>query len=461
MIQAPNRLRPLLGLATFALIGSPVLAQDSSADSASAGATASAKTAWHTGYALIDDSHLSLHLRNIYKAGTSTPDASLPPNYHTWVQASSLDFSSGYWADTVGFDLSYDTALNISTGTDASGFTDGTLPRNPASFSRIGEHALKLKWQGGETRFKSRLGVQKVSNMGMLHARDSRALEKLYSGARLDAEQGAWSGLVAVVDASIDRNETFKRRFTTAKGTAIDYLATAQIKWEPQKNRSLLYFAGAAPHYVAREGLEGVWQTDPTEKGSLKAEGFLYHNRALSVWQQENANARRGFDRDAYHAAVRLSGQADKTLLQGGATYTHAPNSNPNGMGFFEYNIARNAVGRFVSPAYNGMIDYMYHRELMVFGTAVQPLNRELSVGAGAYYGSGMKYKGVDLAHGDVMVFVEYKPSFLKGLHTVVAYDWSRNWREVQGAPDVSQGRQLNASKTGPMIRLDYRHEFF
>lgn len=75
MIQAPNRLRPLLGLATFALIGSPALAQDSSTGSAPTGA----QPAWHTGYALIDDSHLSLHLRNLYKAGTSTPDAGLPP----------------------------------------------------------------------------------------------------------------------------------------------------------------------------------------------------------------------------------------------------------------------------------------------------------------------------------------------------------------------------------------------
>lgn len=457
MTQAPTCLRTLAGLAALTLLGSPAFAQDSATDNA----RGDTPRAWQTGAALIDDSHLSLHLRNLYKAGTSTPDAGLPPSYHTWAQASSLDFSSGYWADTVGFDLSYDTALNISTGTDASGFTDGTLPRNPASFSRIGEHALKLKWQGGETRFKSRLGIQKVSNMGMLHARDSRALEKLYSGARLDVEQGPWSGLVAVVDATIDRNETFKRRFTTAKGKAIDSLATAQIKWEPQKNRSLLYFAGAATHYVMREGLEGVWQADPTQKGSLKAEGFLYHNRALSVWQQENATARRGFDRDAYHAAVRLSGQADQTWLQGGATYTHAPNSNPNGMGFFEYNIARNAVGRFVSPAYNGMIDYMYHRELMVFGSVTQALSREFNVGTWVYYGSGMKYKGMGLAHGDVMVFVEYKPAFLKGLHAVVAYDWSRNWREVGGVPDVSQGRQINASKTGPMIRLDYRHEFF
>jgi hypothetical protein len=97
----------------------------------------------------------------------------------------------------------------------------------------------------------------------------------------------------------------------------------------------------------------------------------------------------------------------------------------------------------------------------MAFGMATQALTREFGVGAAAYYGSGMKFKGVGLAHGDVMVFVEYKPELIKGLHTVVAYDWSRNWREVQGAPDVSQGRQLNASKTGPMIRLDYRHEFF
>lgn len=461
MNHAPTRLRPMLGLATLAMIWGPALAQDSSVGRVNADAKADAQGAWHSGQALMDDSHLSLHLRHLYKAGTSTPDAGLPPNYHTSVQAASLDFTSGYWAETLGFDLSYDTALNISTGTDASGFTDGTLPRHPASFSRIGEHVVKLKWQGDGTQFKSRIGLQKVSNMGMLHARDSRALEKLYNGARLDGTQGAWSGLVAVVDATMDRNETFKRRFTTAKGTAVDYLATAQIKWEPQKNRSLLYFTGAAPHYVMREGLEGVWQADPAQKGSLKAEGFLYHNRALSVWQQENANARRGFDRNAYHAAIRLSAQVDKTFVQGGTTYTHAPNSNPNGMGFFEYNIARNAVGRFASPAYNGMIDYMYHRELMAFGMATQALTREFGVGAAAYYGSGMKFKGVGLAHGDVMVFVEYKPELIKGLHTVVAYDWSRNWREVQGAPDVSQGRQLNASKTGPMIRLDYRHEFF
>ena len=68
MIHAPTRLRPLLGLATLTLIASPLLAQDNSADNASNSANNGAKPAWHTGYALIDDSHLSLHLRNLYKA---------------------------------------------------------------------------------------------------------------------------------------------------------------------------------------------------------------------------------------------------------------------------------------------------------------------------------------------------------------------------------------------------------
>src|SRR5450830_1620877 len=89
LIQAPTRLRPLLGLATLTLMAIPALAQDNPADNAS-NTRSGAKPAWHTGYALIDDSHLSLHLRNLYKAGTSTPDAGLPPNYHTSVQASSL-----------------------------------------------------------------------------------------------------------------------------------------------------------------------------------------------------------------------------------------------------------------------------------------------------------------------------------------------------------------------------------
>lgn len=395
---------------------------------------------------LLGGSQLDLSLRNLYRSGNASewdPDL-LPHHYSTWVQGIGLDYRSGYWQDRLGFGLSYESVINLRTRTE-NGYTDNMLPPDLDSFSKLGQAYLRYQQPG----LSAQLGWQRMYNVGVIHARDSRAAQKSYHGLRLDGQAGQWSGLVAVVDRTSDRHEPELRRFYSRNGRhQLDHIVSGQVKWESASNNYLQYFAGAADRYLFRQGLEASWQAQPSR---LRLEGFLYHNRGLHWWEGQD------FSRDAYHLGFKASSELGAFTLSGGGSHTWAKPRNPSELGFFYFNLARNAVGRFASPAYNGIFDYMHDRETMLFAALSYRPQAATRIGVAAYHGSGMRSQNVPLRHWDVLGFIEHKPPQVKNLTLRLMADYGHSWKRTRnGQVDVTSGQQINKPKIGSGFQLDY-----
>lgn len=395
---------------------------------------------------LLGGSRLDLSLRNLYRSGNASewdPDL-LPHHYSTWVQGLSLDYRSGYSQDRLGFGMSYESVINLRTRTE-NGYTDNMLPRDLGSFSKLGQAYLRYQQPG----LSAQVGWQHMYNVGVIHARDSRAAQKSYQGLRLDGEAGKWSGLLAVVDRTSDRHEPEKRRFYSRDGRhQLNHIVSGQVKWESAKNNSLLYFAGEADRYLFRQGLETSWQAQPS---GLRLEAFFYHNRGLSWWERQD------FSRDAYHFGFKASRELGPFTLSGGGSHTWAKPQNPSDLGFFYFNLARNAVGRFASPAYNGIFDYLHDRETMLFAALGYRPQTSTHIGMAAYHGTGMRYQQVPLRHWDVLGFIEHKPPQLKNLRLLLMVDYGQSWKRTRnGQADVASGQQINKPKIGSGFQIDY-----
>ncbi len=137
----------------------------------------------------VDDSSMNIHLRNYYK-NQNVKDGTAKADKDTgWAQAIRADFSSGYYADIIGFDLSthYSLKLHESLGDDDSSDTGLFRPGSLKNGKRKGESygktfgAVKVNLMNN--------GVAKYGRMRLdtplLNESDSRALpsttEALYA----------------------------------------------------------------------------------------------------------------------------------------------------------------------------------------------------------------------------------------------------------------------------------------
>ena len=62
----------------------------------------------------MDDSSLNIHLRNYYMNKDVQKNTAKADKDKSWTQAFRADFSSGYFADIIGVDLSAHYALRLS-----------------------------------------------------------------------------------------------------------------------------------------------------------------------------------------------------------------------------------------------------------------------------------------------------------------------------------------------------------
>lgn len=119
---------------------------------------AAAGDGWLNDTPLFSQSHLSLNARNYWKY--LKENESQPKEVHNaWGQAFTLNYSSGYLFDIVGFDASYSGIIKLAASdyfstrgllyNDGAGFDKG----NASGFNKPGQRYLKLKLGDGELAF--------------------------------------------------------------------------------------------------------------------------------------------------------------------------------------------------------------------------------------------------------------------------------------------------------------------
>ena len=137
---------------------------------------------------LIEDGSLDLHLRNYFKKNTEKTPASA--SGHQWSQALSLNYSSGYLGNIIGFDLGGHYALKLKSDIK-DGVDPGLLRDKDGSGRSFGKGAYAVKFNLMD------YGVAKYGRMfldtPLLEDSYSRSLPSLTEGFYADGTFGDFS----------------------------------------------------------------------------------------------------------------------------------------------------------------------------------------------------------------------------------------------------------------------------
>ncbi|MDN6651598.1 MAG: OprD family porin, partial [Enterobacterales bacterium] len=133
---------------------------------------------------LFEDSHLDLTLRNIWMLNTTDQRADFDVgDQNAWAQAIHLDYSSGWYQDTVGFDASWYGVSKLYANKDFYG-RDLLRDNNghAEGFNKVGQLFAKAKF-GEQKRFMNVYGGwRKLNKFGAITTNTSRAVPSTWEG---------------------------------------------------------------------------------------------------------------------------------------------------------------------------------------------------------------------------------------------------------------------------------------
>lgn len=419
----------------------------------------STNQAEHPFYNLIHDSHADLSLRNVFK-NLSTQDYGERSNQTAWGQGITLDYQSGYFADMLGVDASYYGVIKLAASDDFWGrsvlYNDNGRAKG---FNKIGQLYAKGRVGDDDTYLHLYSGWQQIKKWGALN-NSTRAIPSTYLGWRGEAASGPLRVRGAYVTRYSDRDSPDKIHFMTADKKQISSIATGELSYN-RKGYNAQYFFGESHNYLQRHGLELGWQPGALAEHRVKLASQFYFNHGLSDWTSMSSS-RKTFDDDAYHVGVNAEWRAERWKHKVGASYTRA--ALADGLGRFEWHLAKHSRGTFNSMADSWGNDYVGDKERMLawtFGYGVTP---EIEVGMVTNYGWGMKYQGRKIERGETLMYSRWTPSqpALKNLSFQLSGGPSWNYQSQNNRPKLTpDGKPMRAQNHSVEFQVDYKFNLF
>lgn len=409
-------------------------------------------------YSLLDDpffseSSLTISLRNYWKY--LKEDAANPKNVHAaWGQGIGLDYKSGYFADIIGFDLSYYGAVKLG----ASDYFDtrGILYKagqenkkgNAQGFSKFGQRYVKLKLSDGAVKSALHGGWESLPNFGVVNT-SHRLSPITYLGWNGVAQLGAVGLRTAWVSGSLDRSSPQKMHFKTNSGQDIDHIATGEIFYHGDRVK-LNYAVGESDGYLRRQQLFLSGNVTP----HLSVGGQFYLTRALETYRSMPA-PRRDFDRSAHHYALEMTWKKDKLRSRWGVAWTRA--EKENAVGFYPRHMSRHSFGNFISLASAGD-DYMRDKELMVATMTDYRFTPTLLAGVAVNAGT-IRYQGLNIHSGEASLYGRWSPAdpALKNLSVWVMCGPGWSYKNVRRTPVLQHGDYRRSHTLSGEVIIDYR----
>lgn len=407
----------------------------------------------------VNDSHADLSLRNVFK-NLSTEDYGSRSNQTAWGQGVTLDYRSGYFADMLGVDASYYGVVKLAASDDFWGrnvlYNDNGTAKG---FNKVGQLYLKVRLEEGDSYLRMYSGWQQIYKWGAL-TNSTRAIPSTYQGWRGEAGTGPYRVRAAWVTRYSDRDSPDKIHFRTADKKTISSIGTGEVSYQ-NNGHSALWFFGESHHYMQQHGLELGWEPAALADHQLKLGHQLYMKHGLEDWTRMSDRSK-AFDKNAYHAAVDARWLADRWKHKVGLSYTRARLSN--GLGRFDWHIAKHSRTTFNSMADSWGNDYIGDNEKMVawtFGYAVMP---EIELGMVTNFGWGMKYRDRKINRGETLVYSRWSPSTpeLKNLTVQLSGGPSWNYQSEHNRPKLTpDGKPMRAQNHSIELQVDYKFNLF
>lgn len=404
------------------------------------------------------DSQATVSLKNYWKY--LKEDSSTDKKVHNaWGQGVALNYQSGYWADTLGINIDYYSAVKLGASdyfnTRGVLFNNGqgNNKNNAAGYSKIGQRYIKLKSELGSAQFNAQAGWQTLNNYGVI-SNSTRLSPTTYLG---------WSGGVAghglslrgaYIERAISRSSPDSLQLQTNDGRAINHLVSGEIAYKNQYINSQLAY-GSAQDYLQRQILRITLKTDD----KLRLGSQIYTTQAQDNYKQM-ALGRRNFDRYADHYALDAKWQEPLWSLKLGIAYTQAPKGEGE-LGFYPRHMSKNSRGTFTSMASVGE-DYMRDGETMLAALAEYIFTPDFSAGLAGNYGQ-FSYQGVAIKTGEINLFGRWVPSdpVLKNLTVFAMFGPGWSYKNTNKTPILSQGQYITAHSLAAELIAEYRFKLF
>ncbi|ROR15012.1 OprD family outer membrane porin [Erwinia sp. JUb26] len=404
-------------------------------------------------------SHLDLTLKNIWMVNTNNAFAEddIGPQ-NVWAQALLVDYRSGWFQEWLGLDASW---YGVSKLHANRSFAGRDLVRDhhghAEGFQKLGQLYLRTQWGDKQHFLKMKGGWQQLNKFAVLNVTHSRAAPSSWQGISGEARYQQFYLRGAVVNQFSERDEPEKRHIRTLKSNKrIDYIATGDLTWQPQKGRAVTLVAGESKDYLRREGIETAWTQPLTAELNLLLRGVWYRNSGLSEWE-----GARGFDHHAEHLYGLAGLQNDR--VEGGFGWSKTRAHLSNNLGRFYWHMGKNTRGAFNSKADGPGNDYVNDGEQMFYLYGQYQLSPEWLTGIYGYYGNGMRYQGVSLHEYEFGGFVSWAPESLHGLTLLAALGPSTSWKYTHGKPTLTvDGEGYHHSRSvGSVVSIEYKFGLF
>ncbi|MGL4860744.1 MAG: OprD family outer membrane porin [Enterobacteriaceae bacterium] len=412
------------------------------------------------------DSKLDFSTRNVWRT-LNENESSKDRRHMAWGQGFTLDFQSGYLADLIGVDASYNRVLKlkasdnfVSRGVLYNDTSANTTNKNNAKgFGKVGQLYGKMKFEGQEFKGNLYSGRKNLDKFGAI-TMSTRAATNSYIGTSGDLTIGDYRARLAYVTRSLNRDSPDVVHFTTSDRKKIDYIVTGDLRYQTD-TLTLNYFYGESQNYLRRHGLETRWKVN--EQWQLGSE--IYGTQALDKWKEmANSTATKRtskeFDNRAWFYEVTAGLKQGDWFNKVGVAYTDAPKSH--GIGQYPRHISRNSRGNF-----NGMtavgLDYMRDKETTLSWLLSYTLTPEWEVGVQSNYGT-FRYKGDTIQEGEVNPYFMWKPqnNVLKGFSLFARVGPGKSYQHDKRVPLYDgNGNIRTARSLGAEVVANYKINLF
>lgn len=168
------------------------------------------------------DSQLTVSAKNYWKY-LKEENANPKHVHNAWGQGFSAEYQSGYFADIIGFDVSYYSAIKLGASDyfNSRGvlYNNGTGNKksNAEGYSKFGQRNVKLNYTLSGAQLNARWGWQMLKNYGVIST-SNRLSPTTYSGVSSAVSYGPFTIRGAWLENSMDRNSPDKKQFQTNTG---------------------------------------------------------------------------------------------------------------------------------------------------------------------------------------------------------------------------------------------------
>ena len=329
---------------------------------------------------LIKDSKLDLFLRNRFKY---LNENEVGPTYiHTaWAQTIGLNYQSGLWKETLGFDVSYTSVTKLGASNffasrdllwnDGPGFKSS----NAKGFTKFNNRFIKLHLGDDEgLSYKAKYGWQ-AAHMYTVLKSPYESAQNSYLGYTGTLKYNDFSIDTLYFDSVMERFSPNKEKFRNRNNEAIEYIAAGGINYNTKELKAT-YNYGYAKDFIDRHFIDLNYMPYSNITLGFRAVG----NVPLEMYKNM-PSSRQAANGSSWVYEGTVKWQYDDLGMKVGVGYTDAA-KNDGSLGYFDRHPVKNARWRLdpmSSAAYHyqrdgelaltGLIDYKYAED---FYSAVQ-----------------------------------------------------------------------------------------